>query len=525
MGIVWLAHDLRLKEPVALKFVAPSVASDPVALEDLRRETLRSRRLSHPNIVRIYDLYEAPGELAFISMEYVDGPNLHYLRANRPSPVLPWRLLLPLIRQTCEALDYAHKERVLHRDLKPSNLMLDSNERLKLADFGLARAMHEAESAGNEPMSAAGTLAYMSPQQADGNKPQVADDIYSLGATLYELLTSKPPFYTGDAGYQLRNNRPQAMHERLADLELENDIPSEAVALVMACLAKEPAERPRSARQVLEWLQSTEGSSMNVSPPEDDDLSSKAVEPAASRQDSRSKGKPLLTAGITLLCVLLVQFWVMRSLRAKRAVAPVVEQGTGQIIEAGFQSMFKGKDLAGWSSEPGIWSVQEGVIRGQLPASKAERRSRLVWRGGLAADFELRAECRLIYGKAAIFYRAKELGANDLSGYELILSPDSTGEMVSVGPSRSYTLTRPAKEASPGVSWAAWVQIEIRAQGNHLVHKVNGNVVGDARDGPSWAESAPSLLGLDIMSGAEETTVEFRNIRIKRIAAPEKTKG
>src|SRR4051794_30102104 len=290
MGIVWLAHDLRLKEPVALKFVAPSVAWDPVALEDLRRETLRSRRLSHPNIVRIYDLYEAPGELTFISMEYVDGPNLHYFRANRPSPVLPWKLLLPLVRQMCEALDYAHKERVLHRDLKPSNLMLDSNERLKLADFGLACAMHEAESTGPGPGNVHGTPAYMSPQQADGNKPQVADDIYSLGATLYELLTSKPPFYTGDVAYQLRNNRPPPMHERLADLELENDFPSEAAALVMACLAKEPAERPRSARQILEWLEPAEGSRTIANLPAEAGLTSQNQDSETSESESGPEG-------------------------------------------------------------------------------------------------------------------------------------------------------------------------------------------------------------------------------------------
>src|SRR5947209_5903478 len=108
MGVVWLAHDIRLREAVALKFLPAHIAFDRAALDDLRRETLRSRKLSHPNIVRIHDLNEAPNEPTFISMEYVDGPNLHNLRANRPAKVLSWKFLTPLVRQLCLALEYAH---------------------------------------------------------------------------------------------------------------------------------------------------------------------------------------------------------------------------------------------------------------------------------------------------------------------------------------------------------------------------------------------------------------------------------
>src|SRR6266446_2981725 len=91
MGVVWLAHDTRLREPVALKFLPAQIAFDAAALDDLRRETMRSRKLSHANIVRIHDLNEGPNEPPFISMEYVNGPNLHNLRANRPAKVLSWK--------------------------------------------------------------------------------------------------------------------------------------------------------------------------------------------------------------------------------------------------------------------------------------------------------------------------------------------------------------------------------------------------------------------------------------------------
>ena len=232
MGVVWLAHDKRLREPVALKFLPSQIAFDPAALDDLRRETMRSRRLSHPNIVRIHDLHEAPNEPTFISMEYVNGPDLHHLRANRPAGVLSWKLLAPLVRQLCAALDYAHGEGIVHRDLKPANLMLDQNERLKLADFGVACAISSSTARLSGLASVRGTLDFMSPQQANGEKPQVADDIYALGATLYDLLSSRPPFYSGDISYQVRNTRPDPIAQRLIDLELSNEIPSDVAALL-----------------------------------------------------------------------------------------------------------------------------------------------------------------------------------------------------------------------------------------------------------------------------------------------------
>ena len=255
MGVVWLAHDTRLRESVALKFLPNAISADPVALERLRHETLRSRKLTHPNIIRIHDLYGGEGEPAFISMEFVDGSNLHYVRATRPNPVLPWKFLAPLVAQLCDALDYAHRNGVIHRDLKPANLMLDSNGRLKLADFGLARIIHDSSLSVSKSGEVAGTLPYMSPQQADGYKPTVADDIYSLGVTLYELLTSTPPFHTDDIGYQIRNTRPQPLGERLLELGLANDdLPSNVSALVMSCLAKDPAQRPQSAADILQWI-------------------------------------------------------------------------------------------------------------------------------------------------------------------------------------------------------------------------------------------------------------------------------
>jgi formylglycine-generating enzyme required for sulfatase activity len=249
MGVVWLAQDERLGESVALKFLPPEVRADPVALDDLRRETLRSRKLSHPHIVRIHDFHEVEGEAPFISMEYVDGPNLVGLRMQQADRVLTWELLRPLVKQLCAALDYAHTEGVIHRDLKPANVMLDRKGRLKLADFGIAAIVSDSLSRVSMQKTS-GTLAYMSPQQLVGKRPAVADDIYALGATLYELLTSKPPFYTGDLTHQILHEANERPEERLAALGIANPIPADVAGLVMACLAKEPGQRPQSAQAV-----------------------------------------------------------------------------------------------------------------------------------------------------------------------------------------------------------------------------------------------------------------------------------
>src|SRR5688572_20130605 len=248
MGVVWLARDEHLREDVALKFLPPEIRHDAVALDDLRRETARSRKLTHPHIIRIHDLYRDEQE-AFISMEYVDGPNLSELRLEQPDRVFKWSFLEPLVKQLCDALEYAHRENIIHRDLKPANMMLDGRGRLKLADFGIAATVSDSVSRvsmGRHNMS--GTASYMSPQQLDGQLPQVTDDIYSLGSTLYEFLTSRAPFFTGDIAHQVRTLTPQPIEKRLAQLRITNQVPPTVGATIMACLAKEPEKRPQTAR-------------------------------------------------------------------------------------------------------------------------------------------------------------------------------------------------------------------------------------------------------------------------------------
>jgi formylglycine-generating enzyme required for sulfatase activity len=319
MGVVWLAQDTSLGEQVALKFLPPEVCHDPVALNDLRRETVRSHRLTHPNIIRLHDFHQQPDGVAFISMEYVDGPTLSAWRLQQPAQVCAWEQLAPLMEQLCTALEYAHGEGVIHRDLKPANVMLDSRGRVKLADFGIAAVVSDSVSRVSVRSSTGGTLAYMSPQQLRGQRPTVADDVYALGASLYELLTGRPPFYTGDITHQVLNEPATPVGERALDLGVDNPVPPAVAAVILACLAKEAEHRPQRAPAVADWI---------VSPAGGLPAAQAVVElPPSSVAPGRPKGR-WIAAGVGGLAVVLLAmalFW--RPGRAAKHLGVPVEPG------------------------------------------------------------------------------------------------------------------------------------------------------------------------------------------------------
>ena len=254
MGVVWRARDEELEREVALKFLPEVVAADPEAVRDLKRETKRCLELTHPHIVRVYD-FEHDAPLAAIGMEFVTGQSLAKRKAEAPGDCLTVEVLAPIVAQLCEALDYAHhKAKVVHRDLKPANILITRDGEVKVTDFGIARSLSDTQTrltgrAGNT----SGTLPYMSPQQLLGADPTPADDIYALGATLYELLSGKPPFYTGDLASQIRDVPPKRLSARRAALG-HLPVPTAWEETIMACLAKKPEDRPQSAGEVAQLL-------------------------------------------------------------------------------------------------------------------------------------------------------------------------------------------------------------------------------------------------------------------------------
>jgi len=255
MGVVWLARDEELERDVALKFLPESICHDREAAADLKRETRRSLDLTHPNIVRIYDFVH-DDDRAAIAMEHIDGRTLSALKVERPGGFFEVADITPWVQQLCAALDYAHSVgRVVHQDLKPANLMLNSKGHLKITDFGIARSIADSVTRVTAEDTVGGTLLFMSPQQLNGEKPSPANDIYSLGATLYDLLTGKPPFHTGGVQHQIENKVPPPMAERRNEFNLHGQpIPEAWENTVAACLAKRAADRPASAAEVADRL-------------------------------------------------------------------------------------------------------------------------------------------------------------------------------------------------------------------------------------------------------------------------------
>ncbi|MBI4623672.1 MAG: PEGA domain-containing protein [Verrucomicrobia bacterium] len=301
MGVVWRARDEELERTVALKFLPEAVAADPEAIRDLKRETRRCLELTHPHIVRVYDFVQDGGSAA-IAMEFVDGESLAKRKAVSAGGCLPASELAPLVEQLCSALDYAHlKARIVHRDLKPANLLVTSVGDLKITDFGIARSLTESQTrlTGLTTGSTSGTLPYMSPQQLAGDKPAASDDIYALGATLCELLTGKPPFYRGDVAsmiIQIRERTPAPLNEHRLDVGCDGQpIPEKWSQTTLACLNKNPAQRPRSAGEVAQRLGLASGVPPSLPEPASDETVvalPRVPLPAATPPEPPVLGKP-----------------------------------------------------------------------------------------------------------------------------------------------------------------------------------------------------------------------------------------
>src|SRR6516225_371254 len=256
MGIVWLARDEELERNVALKFLPDVMIRDGSLLDQLKDEAKRCLELTHPHVVRIHDFVHDERS-GCISMEYVDGETLSNLRTEKEQRVFEPHELAGWIAQLCDALDYAHNNaKVIHRDLKPANLMVNKRGDLKITDFGIARSLADSASRLTAEQGRSGTLIYMSPQQLSGERGTHLDDIYSLGATIYELLTSKPPFYSGNIDRQICERIAPSMTERRKELDIEPaSVPQIWEDTVATCLAKDPSRRPQSTIEVAQRLQ------------------------------------------------------------------------------------------------------------------------------------------------------------------------------------------------------------------------------------------------------------------------------
>ena len=248
MAEVYRARDIRLDRIVAVKTLREDLARDQTFQARFRREAQSAASLNHPSIVAIYDTGEdmlGPTPVPYIVMEYVDGRTLRdLLREDRR--LLPDRAM-EITDGVLRALDYSHRNGIVHRDIKPGNVMLTRAGDVKVMDFGIARAVSDAQATMTQTAQVIGTAQYLSPEQARGERVDARSDLYSAGCLLYELLTGRPPF-TGDSpvaiAYQHVRENP------IPPSRVDPEIPGWADAIVLKAMAKDPADRYQSAGEM-----------------------------------------------------------------------------------------------------------------------------------------------------------------------------------------------------------------------------------------------------------------------------------
>ena len=243
MAIVYKAQDLWLERPVAIKVLREDYSSDAAFRQRFHHEAKAAANLVHPNIVTVFD-FGLDGASLFIVMEYVPGSDLKAI-IKEHGPFKPEEAL-PLIIQACAGIGYAHRSGLVHCDIKPQNMLVTPDRRLKVTDFGIARALATI-SEDEQSEIVWGSPQYFSPEQAAGNAPSPASDVYSIGVILYEMLTGRLPFIASDAldlARMHREARPTPPHR------INPTIPLELEQILLKILSKEPSARYRTADQL-----------------------------------------------------------------------------------------------------------------------------------------------------------------------------------------------------------------------------------------------------------------------------------
>lgn len=245
MGRVYKATDLELGREIAIKVLLSELTADAQVIQRFKHELLLASRISHRNVLRIHDLSEADG-VKFITMAYVEGKDLNQvLKTEHP---LPFERCVKFSRQLCEALSAAHDEGVVHRDFKPHNVLVGKDDQVYVSDFGLATSFETAKMGMTRSGAFVGTPKYMSPEQVEGGQVDSRSDLYSLGLVMYEMATGEVPF-AGESTWQVMYRR---VKEKPQDPKLVNPaLPDWMCKIILRCLEKDPAERYRTAHDVL----------------------------------------------------------------------------------------------------------------------------------------------------------------------------------------------------------------------------------------------------------------------------------
>lgn len=317
---VFLATQIALDRPVLLKILNVQWKGEKDLVERFRREAKICARLKHPNVVNIFD-FGTTANSFFLVMEYVEGCNLdEFIRKYHP---LPFRIIALIFHELLKGIEYAHGQGVIHRDIKPANILMGNDGSVKISDFGLATIADFP--ALTEMGGTVGTPAYMSPEQAEGKKLSPPSDLFSLGATIYEMTCQESPFMGENFAESIRH----VLHKSPAPLlKKRADIPHWFSELVGKLLEKNPQKRASSAGEIIQELKH------NIQLPDQSILvgfikepSDYSVDPSSAVRDSRKSPKKLLPLYILLLVLALVTISVFFLKRPTGPVSPNTIEG------------------------------------------------------------------------------------------------------------------------------------------------------------------------------------------------------
>jgi serine/threonine protein kinase len=396
MSEVHHGHDVRLGREVAIKILRADLARDPQFQERFRREAQNAAALNHPAIVAVYDTGEAStdqGALPYIVMEFVEGRTLRDI-VKTEGPMSQKRAM-EVMADVCAALDFSHRHGIVHRDVKPANVMITKNGAVKVMDFGIARAMHDGQSAMTQTAAVIGTAQYLSPEQARGEQVDARSDVYAAGCVLYELVTGEPPF-TGDSpvavAYQHVREDPNPPSSVNPAVSPELD------AVVLKALAKGPANRYQSSAEMRSDLVRTlSGQRPSAPMVMSEDLRTQVMDSdrrtpqrydefdaGDAEEDARAKRKrrTAIGAGVAVFAVLIVLLimWLSGSFKsgADNVAIPTV---TGQSVatagetlrSAGFNNINPNKEIpCGVQAAPGQPSCTDDEVNKVISIDPAE---------------------------------------------------------------------------------------------------------------------------------------------------------
>ena len=332
MGAVYLVHDKELDRDVALKLIRSDIAEDTDALARFKREIQLSSRVTHPNVLRVFDLGEMDG-IKFLTMQFVDGRDLSTILKKQGK--LPTDRLVRVFRQVAEGLKAAHDQGVIHRDLKPQNIMLDATDRVYVTDFGLAKS---AEQSGMTQTGAViGTPFYMSPEQVKGETVGPQSDIFSLGVILYQMSAGTVPF-GGATPFEVMISRIQRPPKPVR--ELNPELPIYIQKIIERCLTVDTGLRYQNVQQIL------------------DDLDAQSVKTTIIHRTRSQRWLRPAAAGLVLAAVLAAGgLWLYQK---GRGAKPAAAQKTQSVLVADFAN-HAGDPVFDGTLEPAFTLALEGA--------------------------------------------------------------------------------------------------------------------------------------------------------------------